>query len=44
MDITAFQLSRIQFAGTVAFPLTLIYTLVVYDVFKGKTRIETGSY
>jgi cytochrome d ubiquinol oxidase subunit II len=31
-------------AGLVALPLTLIYTLVVYFVFKGKTNIEPLSY
>jgi hypothetical protein len=31
-------------AGLVALPLTLIYTLVVYFVFKGKTAVEPLSY
>ena len=31
-------------AGLVALPLTLIYTLVVYFVFKGKTTVEPLSY
>ncbi|HTZ71417.1 MAG TPA: cytochrome d ubiquinol oxidase subunit II [Acetobacteraceae bacterium] len=31
-------------AGLVALPLTLIYTLVVYFVFKGKTSVEPLSY
>ena len=31
-------------AGLLALPLTLIYTPVVYFVFKGKTAIEPLSY
>ncbi len=32
------------FAGIIVLPLTLLYTVIVYSVFRGKTRPDAGKY